>query len=78
VCWQPGLFEPASIGFKDFRSFAPLWSQTLVAFGPFAMASSTAPVKNPMVKTKTARISLTAHVLVTGKLYEHKTAGQRG
>ena len=38
-----------------------------VGFGPFAMASSAAPVKNPMVKTKTARISLTAHFLVVGK-----------
>jgi hypothetical protein len=48
-----------------------------VAFGPLAMASSTTPAENPMVKTKTTRISLTAPFLVTGKLHEHKTAGQR-
>jgi hypothetical protein len=36
-----------------------------------------APVENPMVKTKLRGLALLRIFLVTGKLHEHKTAGQR-
>jgi hypothetical protein len=51
-------------------------SELASRFGPLRWQARP-PAENPMVKTKLRGLALLRTFLVTGKLYEHKTAGQR-
>jgi hypothetical protein len=71
---QNGRLADSGVNEKTILHLASRCALVLV---PLPMASPTTPAENPMAKTKLRGLALLRTFLVTGKLYEHKTAGQR-